>query len=164
MVLTESGWRIREGDPVAEVKTKQNDASVADFLAAIKDDQARRDCRVIDAIMQKATGARPEMWGTSIVGYGSYTYHYAGGRTADWPLIAFSPRKQNLTLYITTCDAKDRGDEREALMAQLGKHSCGKACLYIRRLSDVHVPTLKKLIQVSVKSLKKRQANNRLHR
>lgn len=139
-----------------EVKTKRNDASVADFLNAIEDDQTRADCRVIDAIMQKAARARPEMWGTSIVGYGTYNYTYADGHAAAWPLLAFSPRKRNLTLYLIPCGDKDERDEFNKLLANLGQHACGKSCLYIRRLSDVHMPTLKKLIHASVKALKKK--------
>jgi len=130
---------------MAELKTKRNDASVGDFLDAIKDEQVREDCLVIGEIMQKATKAKPQMWGPSIVGFGSRRYKYASGREIDWMLIAFSPRKQNITLYISS--GFDGYDE---LMAKLGKHSCGKGCLYIKRLSDVHLPTLKKLIKGSV--------------
>ena len=139
-----------------EAKTKRNDASVADFLNAIEDDQTREDCRIIDEIMQKAARAKPEMWGTNIVGYGTYNYTYADGHAAAWPLLAFSPRKKNLTLYLMPCNGSDARSEYDDLMAKLGKHSCGKSCLYIRRLSDVHVPTLKKLVQVSVKERKKK--------
>ena len=100
--------------------------------------------------MQKATNAEPQMWGASIVGFGSYHYKYASGREGDWMLTAFSPRKQNITLYIF--GGFEGYDE---LMAQLGKHSCGKSCVYIKRLSDVHLPTLKKLIKASVKHMRK---------
>jgi uncharacterized protein DUF1801 len=135
---------------MAELKTKLNDASVTDFLNSIKDEQVRKDCWTIVDIMQEATKAKPQMWRTSIVGFGSYRYKYASGRGGDWMLTAFSPRKQNITLYIYA-DFEGRGE----LMAQLGKHSCGKACIYIKRLSDVHLPTLKKLIKGSVKHLLK---------
>lgn len=131
---------------MTEIKTKLNNASVDDFLNSIKDEQVRQDCWTILDIMQKATKAKPQMWGSSIVGFGSYRYKYAGGREADWMLIAFSPRRQNITLYLTAgfegCDE---------LMARLGKHSGGKSCLYLKRLSDVHLPTLKKLIKASVR-------------
>jgi Domain of unknown function (DU1801) len=135
---------------MAELKTKLNDASVDDFLNSIKDEQVREDCWTIVEIMQEATKADPQMWGTSIVGFGAYRYKYASGREGDWMLTAFSPRKQNITLYLY-------GDfeGRDELMAQLGKHSCGKACIYIKRLSDVHLPTLKKLIKGSVKHMLK---------
>ncbi len=142
---------------MAELKTKLNDASVDDFLNAIKDEQVRQDCRTIAEIMRKATNAEPKMWGSSIVGFGSYHYKYASGREGDWMLTAFSPRKQNITLYIF--GGFEGYDE---LMAQLGKHSCGKACIYIKRLSDVHLPTLKKLIKASVKHmLKTNQSDKR---
>jgi hypothetical protein len=136
--------------PMAEIKTKLNDASVDDFLNAIKDEQVRQDCWMIVDIMQKATRAKPQMWGSSIVGFGSYRYKYPNGREMDWMLIAFSPRKQNITLYI-----KHGFEGYDELMAQLGKHSCGKGCLYIKRLSDVHLPALKKLINGSVKHVLK---------
>jgi Domain of unknown function (DU1801) len=135
---------------MAELKTKRNDASVDDFLDSIKDEQVRKDCRAIADIMQKATKAKPQMWGSGIVGFGSRRYKYASGREIDWMLIAFSPRKQNITLYISS--GFDGYDE---LTAKLGKHSCGKGCLYIKRLSDVHLPTLKKLINASVKHMLK---------
>jgi hypothetical protein len=135
---------------MTDIKTKLNDASVEDFLNSIKDDQVRKDCWTIVEIMQEATKAKPQMWGSSIVGFGSYHYQYASGREGDWMLSAFSPRKQNITLYI--CASFEGRDE---LMAQLGKHSCGKACIYIKRLSDVHLPTLKKLIKGSVKHMLK---------
>jgi uncharacterized protein DUF1801 len=135
---------------MAELKTKRNDASVDDFLNSIKDEQVRTDCRTIAEIMQKATKAKPQMWGSAIVGFGSRRYKYSSGREIDWMLIAFSPRKQNITLYISS------GFEgHDELMAQLGKHSCGKGCVYIKRLSDVHLPTLKKLINASVKHMLK---------
>jgi hypothetical protein len=135
---------------MAELKTKRNDASVDDFLDAIKDEQVRKDCRAIADIMQKATKAKPQMWGSAIVGFGSRRYKYDSGREIDWMLIAFSPRKQNITLYISS--GFEGYDE---LMAKLGKHSCGKGCIYIKRLSDVHLPTLDKLIKGSVNHLLK---------
>lgn len=130
---------------MAEIKTKLTGASVDDFLNAIQDEQIRQDCWTIADLMKKATKAEPRMWGPSIVGFGSNSYKYADGREADWMLIAFSPRKQNITLYIGS--GFEGYDE---LMSQLGKHSGGKSCLYIKRLSDVHLPTLKKLIKASV--------------
>jgi hypothetical protein len=135
---------------MAELKTKRNDSSVDDFLNAIKDEQVRQDCRAIADIMRKATKAEPQMWGSAIIGFGSRRYKYASGREIDWMVIAFSPRKQNITLYISS--GFEGYDE---LMSQLGKHSCGKGCVYIKRLSDVHLPTLKKLINASVKHMLK---------
>lgn len=135
---------------MAELKTKRTKASVNTFLSTIKDEQVRVDCLKIAALMQKATGAEPAMWGPGIIGFGSYHYKYASGREGDWMLTGLSPRKANLTVYIMAGFA-----EYEELLAKLGKHSRGKSCLYIKRLSDVHVPTLRLLIQKSVNHLKR---------
>ena len=130
---------------MAELKTKPTAVSVESFLNAIQDEHVRNDCWTIVDIMQKATCAEPRMWGASIVGFGSYHYKYASGREADWMLTGFSPRKQNITLYLM-----GGFDNHSELLAQLGKHSCAKSCLYIKRLSDVHLPTLRKLVKASV--------------
>lgn len=135
---------------MAELKTKLNDASVADFLNAVKDEQARADCWAIVELMQKVTKAEPKMWGANIVGFGMYTYKYASGRTGDWPMVGFSPRKQNLTLYVM-----GGFEDHDELMEKLGKFTCGKSCIYIKRLSDLHVPTLKKLLKASIKHILK---------
>jgi Domain of unknown function (DU1801). len=127
-----------------EAKTKLTGASVDDFLDAIENDQIRDDCRTIAGIMEKAANAPPRMWGTSIVGFGTQRTTYASGREAEWMLTAFSPRKQNITLYLGHLD------EQRDLLDKLGTHSCGKGCLYIKRLSDVHLPTLTKLVKSSV--------------
>jgi hypothetical protein len=134
---------------VAEAKTKPTKASVTQFLNKIPDAARREDCFAIAKMMEEITGSKPQMWGPSIVGFGAWHYKYASGHEGDWPVAAFSPRKQDLTLYLTPGFEK-----REELMTQLGKHRTGKSCLYIKRLSDIHVPTLKKLIKVSVKDLK----------
>lgn len=134
---------------MAEPKTRKNKASVTEFINNVPDERRRKDCRTVMKIMKDVTKARPAMWGPSIVGYGSYHYRYASGREGDWPLVGFSPRKQNLTLYIMS------GFSRYgALMKKLGKHKTGKACLYINSLDDIHVPTLKQLIKESVKHKK----------
>jgi hypothetical protein len=130
---------------MAELKTKPTEASVADYLNAIENDQVRQDCWVILEIMQDATKAKAQMWGSSIIGFGTYHYVYASGREGDWMLIGFSPRKQNITLYLMGAF-----EGYEKLLASLGKYTRGKGCLYIKRLSDVELPTLKKLIQESV--------------
>ena len=138
---------------MAELKTKQTDASVKDFLNQISDKQRRDDCFTIAKIMEEATGAKPKMWGSSIVGFGSYRYTYASGRGGDWMMTGFSPRKNDLTLYLMSGTQKHR-----ELMEQLGKHKTSKgSCLYIKRLDDVHLPTLKKLIKASVKQLRDNQ-------
>jgi hypothetical protein len=130
---------------MAELKTKQTDASAADFLNAIPDAQVREDCWTIAGIMQEATKSEPKMWGPSIVGFGHSRLVYPNGRELDWMQIGFSPRKQNLTLYIGGFE------EKSDLLEKLGTHSCGKGCLYIKRLSGVHLPTLKKLVRASLK-------------
>jgi hypothetical protein len=135
---------------MAELKTQANAASVKKFLDTVKDAATRQDCFALLEIMQHATGAKPQMWGNSIVGFGSYHYTYASGREGDWPLTGFSPRQQNLTLYIMS-----GFDQYAALMKKLGKYTTGKSCLYIKRLDDVHLPTLKKLIKQSVAHMRK---------
>ena len=136
---------------MAELQTRKTKASVSSFLNAIEDDQKRKDCKAVAAIMQKATKSRPAMWGPAIIGFGKSTYVYPDGREMDWMLVAFSPRKQNITLYL------DSGfPEYDSLMEKLGAHSCSKSCLYIKRLSDVHVPTLTKLVQASVRHVQKK--------
>src|SRR5215207_1485830 len=133
---------------MTEAKTKPTNESVKEFLNEISEPERRADCFAVAKLMEEITGEKPKMWGPSIVGFGTYRYKYATGREGDWPLTAFSPRKRDLTVYIMP------GFENYAeLMKQLGKHSTGKSCLYIKRLSDIHVPTLKKLIKASVKWL-----------
>ena len=130
------------------IKTKPTEQSVTDFLNQIPDAQRRADCFAVAKLMEEVTGSKPKMWGPSIVGFGSYHYKYASGREGDWLITGFSPRKQDLTLYIMMGFAK-----HEALMKQLGKHKVAKSCLYIKNLSDIHLPTLKKLVRASVKDL-----------
>jgi hypothetical protein len=126
-----------------------NDASVDDFLAAYPE-ETRKDCYEILKMMKSATKAEPKMWGTSIVGFGSYHYKSERSRQeGDWPLVAFSPRKQNITVYIMSGI-----DQHGSLLKKLGKHSSAKACLYIKRLSNVDKKVLKELITESVKVMK----------
>jgi len=134
---------------VAELKTKPNDQSVEQFLNRLDDEKLRADCFTILAMMKQATKAEPQMWGANIIGLGTYHYCYESGREGDWFLVGLAPRKQNITLYIMS-----GFDEYDDLLQKLGKHKTGKACLYIKRLDDVHVPTLKKLIQRSVKHMR----------
>jgi hypothetical protein len=128
-----------------EPKTRPTQQSVSELLESIQDERVRRDCWTLVEIMKAATGAEPQLWGSDIVGFGSYRMKYADGRETDWMLVAFSPRKSNLTLYIMPGFAG-----YDELMAQLGKHSCGKSCLYIKRLADIHLPTLTALVESSV--------------
>lgn len=136
---------------MAELKTRRNNASVSTFLGAIEDKHQRADARKISAMMRAATGSRAKMWGTAIVGFGSYHYKYASGQEGDWHLVGFSPRKKNLTLYIMSGFG---GFEK--LMAKLGKYTTGKSCLYIRQLDDVDAATLRKLIEESVADMRKK--------
>jgi hypothetical protein len=122
---------------MAELKTKKTKASVSAFLKQIDDTQKRKDCKTVAKIMKEATGASPKMWGPSIVGFGDSHYKYESGREGDWFLTGFSPRKQNLTLYIMNGLAK-----HGTLLKKLGKHKTGKSCLYINRLEDVDLMLL----------------------
>ena len=131
-------------------KTKPNRKSVRKFLESVENEKQREDAFALLEIMKKVTGEEPKMWGPSIVGFGSYHYKYASGREGDWLLTGFSPRKQALTLYIMA--GFSRYDD---LMAKLGKHTTGKSCLYIKRLDDVHLPTLERLVRESVTHVKK---------
>jgi hypothetical protein len=134
---------------MAEAKTKPTKQTVRDFISKLPDKQTRDDCTVIAKFMSEATKDKGTMWGDSIVGFGTRKIKYASGKEADWPIVAFSPRKQNLTLYLSLGDGADPD-----LLAKLGKHRMGMGCLYIKRLSDVDQGVLKKLIKVSAKKQK----------
>lgn len=131
---------------MAENKTTPNDQNVEEFLNTIEDERKRKDSFTLLELMKQITGLEPKMWGSSIVGFGSYHYKYESGREGDTILTGFSPRKQNLTIY-NMSGFEQHGD----LLKQLGKHSLGKGCLYIKRLDDVDLPTLKSLIEESFK-------------
>ncbi|MCB0201914.1 MAG: DUF1801 domain-containing protein [Caldilineae bacterium] len=133
---------------MAELKTKMNDASVDAFLNTVVDERKRQDCFTLVDLMTEATGAQPRMWGDSIVGFGEYHYKYASGREGNWFLAGFAPRKQNLTLYIMS-----GFDQYDELLGKLGKHSTGKSCLYIKRLDDVDMATLRELVVESVQHM-----------
>jgi hypothetical protein len=132
---------------MAELKTKATKASVPSFINAIDDDQKRKDCKALLAMMKKATRAAPVMWGPAIVGFGDHEYVGASGKSTRWFQVGFSPRQAALSLYLM-------GGKDEKLLARLGPSSMGAGCLYIKRLEDVHAPTLQKLIDTSVKRLK----------
>lgn len=132
---------------MAELKTKENDGDVMAFLNTVEDDQKREDCLEIHRIMQELSGSEAKMWGSSIVGYGSYHYKYASGREGDWFRVGFSPRKQNISMYIMS----GVGQYHETL-AKLGKYKTGKGCLYVKRLSDIDVEVLKDLIKQNIAS------------
>jgi hypothetical protein len=135
---------------MAEPKTRPTTQSVAQFVNAIADPTTRADCRALVKLMQEVTGEKPVMWGTSIVGFGTYRYEYRGGRTAEWPLLGFSPRKRNLTLYLMT----GLGGHDE-LLEKLGPHKTAKSCLYLAGLEGIHLPTLKKMLRLSIKTTKR---------
>ena len=132
---------------MAELKTKLTNASVDKFLKGVKDEQTRADCYQIIEMMNKATKAEPKMWGTSIIGFGNIHLKYESGRELDWFPIGFSPRKQNITLYLMG------GQEQEEQLGKLGKYSTGKGCLYIKKLADVDIKVLNKLITTSAKKM-----------
>ncbi|HEV2826427.1 MAG TPA: DUF1801 domain-containing protein [Pyrinomonadaceae bacterium] len=131
---------------MAELKTKETTASVSEFIDKIADPQRREDCRAVADIMRDVTGEEPKMWGSSIVGFGRYHYKYASGREGDWMITGFSPRKGDLTLYLM-----GGFDSFAELMKDLGKYKTGKSCLYIKKLADIDVGILRKLVSKSVK-------------
>lgn len=129
---------------MSENKTRPTDQSVDAFIDAIEDERKRRDSRIIIDMMRAASGEAPVMWGSSIVGFGSYHYKYDSGREGDSPRIGFSPRKQNLTLYVLPGEPDET---YQALLGRLGKHTTGKVCLYIKKLDDVDLEVLKEVIE-----------------
>jgi hypothetical protein len=134
---------------MAELKTKETEADVDDFLNSVADENVRADCRRIAELMSKATGAPPKMWGANVVGFGKYRYKYESGREGEWMIVGFSPRKQNITLYLMT-----GAEWNEKLLSKLGKHKTGKGCLYFKRLSDVDETVLNKIIEESARGAK----------
>jgi hypothetical protein len=135
---------------MAELKTKRNQGDVEAFLNSVSDEKKRQDSFTVLELMKQVTGKEPELWGDSIIGFGSYHYKYASGREGDWFVTGFSPRKQNLTLYIMS-----GFDEYEQLLSKLGKHSTGKSCLYIKKIEDVDMDVLKELVKKSVKHMER---------
>ena len=135
---------------MAELKTKQNEGDVEAFLNGIADERKREDSFKILNLMKEVTQSKPSMWGDSIVGFGSYHYKYASGREGDWFVAGFSPRKQNLTLYIMS-----GFDDYKELLGKLGKHKTGKSCLYIKRLDDIHMGVLRELVSKSVEHMER---------
>ncbi len=135
---------------MAKLKTQPNDDSVEAFVAAIADQTKREDAATLTSLMSAVTGLPPTMWGDAMVGFGSYDYTYASGRTGVWFTIGFSPRKQSLTIYLM-----DGFEKYESLLAKLGKHSVSKSCLYIKRLSDVDMTVLEELVRRSFRAVSK---------
>lgn len=137
-----------------ELKTKENTASVDDFIQSIKDETKRKDCTTLVKLFKQVAKEKPKMWGTSIIGFGNYVYESpATGRQGDWYITGFSPRKQNLTLYIMTGFAP-----YTALLKKLGKHKTGGCCLYINKLADVDEKLVKELLTDSYGVMKKKHS------
>ena len=134
---------------MAENKTVETKASVKKFLNAVTDETKRKDSFRLVEIMQEHSGYEPKMWGPAIVGFGSYHYRYESGREGDAPVAAFSPRKKELTIYLAT-----NYPERDKLLKEFGKHTSSKACIYVKKLSDINESVLKKMVQASVKYMK----------
>lgn len=128
---------------MTEIKTRPTEDSIEEFINKISDPQQREDSKVINNLMQKITGENGIMWGTSIIGYGVEKMKYADGRELDWAKLGFSPRKNSLTLYVL----RSGEDKYQDLLSKLGKHTTGKACLYIKRLSDINMNVLEELIK-----------------
>ena len=133
---------------MAELKTRVNDASVEKFISSLHDEEKRKDAFALLELMKKATSEEPKMWGSSIIGFGSYHYKYSTGREGDWPVTGFSPRKQSMTIYF--CAGFEKMDSQ---MKELGKFKTGVGCLYFNKLSDINPKALKEMILVNKKSL-----------
>ncbi len=136
---------------MAEPKTKKNDASVENFLNSVANQTRREDSLSLLGLMRDVTGEEAKMWGSSIVGFGSYHYVYQSGREGDWMLTGFSPRKQNLAIYIMA-GFSDYGP----LLEKLGKHKTGKSCLYVNKLADVDINVLRELVRRGTRSMRKK--------
>ncbi len=136
---------------MSENKTKATSSSVTTFLNSVADEQKRKDCKTLAKLMKEATGERPKMWGEAMVGFGSYHYKYESGREGDFFLSGFSPRKQNLTIYIMS-GFKPYSD----LMEKLGEFKASKSCLYIKKLEDIDIKVLAKLVKLSAVCIAKR--------
>jgi len=141
---------------MAEAETKPKAQTVDSFLKAIPDEKKREDCRTVLALMKRATGEEPRMWGPAMVGFGRYSYEYESGQKGECFVTGFSPRKANLTLYIMPGFEKFGG-----LMKKLGKHKTGKSCLYVKDLEDVNLDVLEQLVTKSVGEIKRRPAGAR---
>lgn len=144
---------------MAKNKTTETETRVSDFINTfVEDDTKRNDAFELVKIMQQVTGFEPKIWGPSIIGFGSYHYKYASGHEGDAPLAGFSPRKAAISLYVYLSE-----ENREELLSKLGKHKAAKGCIYVKKLSDIDVEVLKKMVLVSVEYLQKLYPQNKLH-
>ena len=141
---------------MSENKTKKTNESIEKYINSIKDENVKKDCYTIIKLMQSITQKEPKMWGSSIIGFGDYHYKYASGREGDFFLTGFSPRKQNLALYLM-----GGLENQKDLLKKLGKHKTGKSCLYIKSLNDIDKEVLKEMIVQSVKETRKLQPDNK---
>lgn len=137
-----------------ELKTKENDNSVIEFIEGVADAKKKEDAYQLLDIFTEVTGFPAKMWGSSIIGFGSYHYKYASGHEGDAPLVGFSPRKAKISLYLAPDDPA-----REALLGSLGKHTQGKGCVYMNKVSDIDVDVLRELIRQSVEHLQRLYPN-----
>jgi hypothetical protein len=133
----------------AKAKTVVTTKSVTSFIKSVPDEAKQKDCFRIIEIMQQQSGFEPKMWGPAIVGFGSYHYKYESGREGDAPLCGFSPRKAAISLYLFL-----GAEDRKELLGKFGKHTTAKYCIYIKKLDDISIPVLKKMIKISVKRMK----------
>ena len=140
---------------MAELKTKQTNDSVTNFLNSVEDETKRKDSFTILRIIKEVTKLEPKMWGTSIIGFGSYHYKYDSGHEGDMCLVGFSPRKQSITLYLMMGNVK-----ADKLLNELGRHKTGKGCLYINKLDDIDTTVLKQLIITCFDALRKKYKQN----
>ena len=134
---------------MAELKTKPSERSVESFLRGVEGPERSEDCHTVLKLMKKITRQEPKVWGDSIVGFGTYHYKYESGREGDWFVTGFSPRKQNLTIYIMP-----GLDAHKDALKKLGKHKAGRSCLYIKRLADIDQSVLSEMIKTSVAKMK----------
>jgi len=135
---------------MAENKTQKTTASAAEYINGVPDAQKRADCKAIARMIRTATGKNAKMWGTSLIGYGTYDYKYASGREGSFFVAGFSPRAQNITVYIMSGFS-----QHASLMNKLGRYKTGKSCLYLKKLDDVNARVLQSLIERSVKYMRK---------
>ena len=129
-------------------KTTENENSVPDFIKSVPDEQRQKDAFALIEIIKKQSGFEAKMWGSAIIGFGSYHYKYESGREGDAPLVGFSPRKNEFALYIPNFEQK------EELLKEFGKHKTAKACVYIKKVEDINIEVLKKMVTNSIRFLK----------
>jgi hypothetical protein len=140
---------------MAESITKTSGKSVEAFLARVEDPQRRDDARLLLAMMSRVTGAEPKMWGDSIIGFGTYHYKYESGHEGDTCLTGFSPRAREFSIYLNGTYFPGMEEKREKLLGKLGKHRMGKACLYVKRASDIDLKVLEQLVSMGVDAVRK---------